>query len=186
MARRRLADKDKPKARHIPSLSERLKSRHHGGGVPAFPEWAEPEVLERMYGADAHYPPTMTRSAVEKLLDLIAAGNHLDTACICSGISSTTYRNWKEKGLNGTQPYADFLNLALEAEAEAEVTVASFLAAEAVLDPRVAQSFLGRRFPERWGRKVEEGISTDAVGTIVVQLAQVADDYQHEASKSES
>jgi hypothetical protein len=98
-------------------------------------------------------PPTLTPEVQKRICAAIRAGNFRDVAAGAAGIPVRTLRDWLRKGRDGTPgPYADFLHAVLEAERAAEIAAVALVLKAAKKDPRHAQWWLERKFPQRWGR----------------------------------
>jgi hypothetical protein len=54
----------------------------------------------------------------QRIIDLIAQGCDQKTACSICGIGERTFHEWKEKGLEGKAPYADFFDAVSKARNE--------------------------------------------------------------------
>ena len=101
-------------------------------------------------------PTKLTPELQEKICGLIATGNWAVTACKASGVSTSTYYEWRARGEREEEgPYADFLAAVEEADATAEIAAVAVLETGMASDPKLALTLLARRFPERWGPHTE-------------------------------
>ena len=130
-------------------------------------------------------PTLLTPERQQHLVDLIAAGNYLETACACVGIHYTTLRNWMVRGEEeGTGIYFDFFNAITRAEAEAEAQAVQSIAKAMPDDWRAGAHFLERRYADRWGRQdrmkadmthtgqvnVQHGVDSDSANALLAAL----------------
>ena len=99
-------------------------------------------------------PTKLTPELQTKVCALIEAGNYAETACACAGISSSTFYSWRQRGeREEAGEYADFAAAVDEAEAQAERKAVVMVQMGMRDDPRLAMTFLERRFPKRWQRR---------------------------------
>lgn len=156
----------------MPSLRDRLRRAKEE--APAFPEFADPKSPD--FSPD--YPPTMTLSAVTRLLDLVGTGNYLETAAAVSGLIPRKVHRWlrigegREEGEEPREPYSTFAELYRQAEAEAESRIVGAWSAEALVDYRAGAALLARRHPERWGRGREETTQETGIQSIHVHIGE--------------
>lgn len=116
-----------------------------------------------------------TPEVIKACADAIAEGASIEGACLLSGISVSTYYNWRARGEEGEEPFTAFL----EAVKGSETVIESRLV-EMILDvvPDKWQAgawFLERRFPERWGRRTmhehsggDKPVEVKTTGTVTV------------------
>src|SRR5436309_6286257 len=64
----------------------------------------------------------------KRLLDAIAAGNYIHTACAAVGIGESTYFKWIERGRAGESPYREFMEALTRAEQQAVVSLVDLVA----------------------------------------------------------
>ena len=96
----------------------------------------------------------LTPELQQKLVELIAAGNYVVTACRYVGISDDTYARWRERGrTEATGIYAEFAAAITRAEAQAEARAVALVAKAIPDDWRAGAHFLERRYADRWGRQ---------------------------------
>ena len=94
---------------------------------------------------------------VGRLIDLLVAGNYRDTAGTIAGLSSRALRLWMQKAEAGDPRYQPFAAVVTVAEALAEATAVRKVR-QAGHDPRfwaAEMTYLERRHPDRWGRRLE-------------------------------
>ena len=88
----------------------------------------------------------------KRLLDAIAAGNYIHTACAAVGIGESTYFKWLERGRAGESPYREFMEALTRAEQQAIVSLVEIVRSHAIADWRAAAFLLERRQKKDWGR----------------------------------
>lgn len=103
----------------------------------------------------------LTPEIIEKLFDLVRAGNYPQTACRALGLNPAMFANWMRQGEGKdrhrspspeTQAFAIRMR---EAEAKAEIASVETVVEGGLKDPTLALKFLSRRFRDRWGEVVE-------------------------------
>lgn len=116
--------------------------------------------------------PTKLEPEVEqKLLQTIGAGNYYEAACGYAGITYHTLRNWVRRAeaelervagsgrrsvRSEERIYVEFYEKLKKAEAQAEVTIVDQWQQQIPESWQAAMNFLARRYPERWGKQVQE------------------------------
>lgn len=128
----------------------------------------------------------LTPQLQRELCQIIGAGNYIETACGYVGIDVTTFCMWLQRG-EGTHPtrpktklHAEFVEAIRKAEAQAEaVRVARIAKAGQDGTWQADAWYLERRYPERWGRKVQDvrhsgNIDTAAIDYNALTKAQLA------------
>jgi hypothetical protein len=105
-------------------------------------------------------PTVLTEEVQAKVLHLLGAGNFITTACEASGLNYWTYHHWRSRWEkqdpedDGANRFAAFFERVNEAIRIGEATALKTLKVGA--PGWQAQAwFLERRFPKRWGKKVE-------------------------------
>lgn len=94
-----------------------------------------------------------TPELINQIAALVSSGNYIETACQISGISRSTFYDWKKKGEEGKRPFLEFLDTIKKAEAIAEAKRIQLISQASEENWQAAAWYLERRFPERWGRK---------------------------------
>ena len=131
----------------------------------------------------------LTPELQRNLCAVIGAGNYIQTACNYVGIDPTTFSMWLQRG-EGTHPtrpktklYVDFVEAIRKAEAQAEATRVARIAKAGQDGIWTADAwYLERRYPERWGRRVQEIKHSGSIDTATLnydslskaQLARIA------------
>jgi len=112
---------------------------------------------------------------IGRLVDALTAGNYRDTAATLSGIAARSVRGWMEAAERGDSRYEAVAQVIRIAEALAEAASVRNVRA-AGKDPRfwaADMTYLERRYPDRWARRVEE-----ARGGVTVIIGARADQVQ--------
>lgn len=138
-------------------------------------------------------PTKLTQGTYDEIVTLLAEGNYVVTVCTAVGIVEETFGNWMERGekdIDGTDHdgiYRRFFVSATRALAEGELAMVRAVRGKAVDrtalpdgyvegDWRAAAEFLQRRYPERWGKRVQETRHTDADGGPLKVTLQIVDE----------
>ena len=139
-------------------------------------------------------PSRLTPERSQRIAELVAAGNNVDTAAAAAGISEATFYGWMARGRaerdrlasskrakpKATEEmYLQFLEAVEKARAEAEARLV-LLISKAAQEPRTWQAaawLLERRTPEKWGRpwRPKEDNSADVAGAILKAIQGMAD-----------
>lgn len=113
---------------------------------------------------EAGRPTKLSPEIADRIVQIVEAGNYREVAANLAGISPTTFRAWMRKGKEeADSDFGDFRRRVLKAEATAETNMVLAIAAKAGEDPKHAQWWLERKFPDRWGKK-EQVRHADADG----------------------
>ena len=97
-------------------------------------------------------PLTLTPELCGLICQAIRDGNYREVAAKWAGVPVRTYLRWCARGKKEESgPYHDLWHAILEAEADAEIKMVDAVMKAAASDPRHAQWWLERKFPERWG-----------------------------------
>jgi hypothetical protein len=122
-------------------------------------------------------PSSINDSAlVQELLEHVRAGNYLETAAQAVGISKVTVYAWLKRGEAGEIPFNAFLNAFEKAQAQSELEDVRNVRKAGQKEQFWAASMthLERRFPERYGKRSEDGNSPKVVVQIGVQATDVS------------
>ena len=117
-------------------------------------------------------PTKLTDEAQTKIVNAIAAGNYLDAAAQYGGVTYDTLNDWMNKGKDGKAPnYVQFYHAVKKAEADAEILrVARINKAGQEGNWQADAWYLERRYPDKWGRRVQQTeISGRDGGDIVIK-----------------
>lgn len=103
-------------------------------------------------------PTKLTPEAHKAIVARVLAGNYRETACAAAGICSRTLRDWLRRGASGKPEdaiYAAFSADLDKAEAASESRQIAALTQAAAKDWRAAAWLLEKKYPKRWGSRVE-------------------------------
>jgi transposase len=115
--------------------------------------------------------PTKLNNELQKqIVDLIRAGNYIETASACAGINKDTLYDWLKRGAREKarkdgkidkreEIYVHFSDAVEKAIAEAEARDVMIIANASKNDWKASAWRLERKFPNKWGRK--EHITAD-------------------------
>jgi hypothetical protein len=136
---------------------ERYRRAHAKAEHQEAPRVLVPEINNAVDAAGRVGPPIKLTASVQKTIcEMVRAGNYLKIACAAAGISADSLSRWRKKGAAGEEPYAAFLRELEHAELDCESALVKKWHDAAPDDWRAARDLLARRFPDRWGRQVEE------------------------------
>lgn len=96
-----------------------------------------------------------------KILRALRAGAHLEIAALSAGITTRTLQMWLKKGRDGKEPYASFWNEVQETLAAVEVRIVRDIVNAGKLDPQHLRWWLERKYPERWGKRLQHEVKQD-------------------------
>jgi hypothetical protein len=101
-------------------------------------------------------PSKLTPEVQGKIVTAIRAGNYAQVAAVYAGITERTYYRWMELGERARGGrYLQFFQAVKAAEGEAEVRAVAIIQKKMPDDWRAAMSYLERKHPKRWGRRVD-------------------------------
>nr|PZN07741.1 MAG: hypothetical protein DIU64_11805 [Caldicoprobacter oshimai] len=101
-------------------------------------------------------PSKLTPEVQEKICNAIRAGNYYEAACAYAGIDYSTFRRWIIKGEKAKSgKYYDFCEAVKKAEYEAEMRLVAMWQKHMPDNWQAIATFLERRFPERWARRLD-------------------------------
>ena len=116
-------------------------------------------------------PSKLTPEAQQKIVQAVASGNYLETAAAYGGITYTTFNNWMNRGeARESKIYIEFFEAVKKAEADAEVLRVARISKAANEGNWQADAwYLERRYPNRWGKRVNEVSGPDG-GPVTIRL----------------
>lgn len=101
-------------------------------------------------------PSKLTKTVQDRLVRAIEAGNYYEAACGYAGIGYSTFRRWMVRGEKAKSgKYGELREAITRAEANAEVRMVAQWQKHMPEDYRAIRDFLERRFPDRWGRRMD-------------------------------
>lgn len=116
-------------------------------------------------------PTKLTSEVKEKFLQAIKLGLHYDDCCDYSGISRTTFYDWKNRK---EKKFLDFLDALKEAESTAKAKLIGDLQKDRSWQSKAW--ILERRWPDSWGRK--EKLQVDSKSEIDVNINSIAEELR--------
>jgi transposase len=112
-------------------------------------------------------PQKLTPEVAERLLLALRGGNYRKVACDYAGISQRTLRYWLQLGRERPKSrYAEFRRQVITAEREAEMAMVGTILRAAKDDPKHAEWWLARKYPDRWAKREEHRIAGPGGGPI--------------------
>tara|TARA_R100001163_G_scaffold65383_1_gene62356 strand:+ start:652 stop:1098 length:447 start_codon:yes stop_codon:yes gene_type:complete len=112
----------------------------------------------------------LTDNLANQLIDLVRRGNFLEVACRACGISPSQLHRWLERGHNGEEPYRDLGKRLSAAQAEAEIVLVESLNEAASRDWKAAAWKLERKYPDRYGPRLEARIESQVTDERIAVL----------------
>ena len=141
------------------------------------PDRSKPMTIAQGRGAaspvaGAGRPSKLTPVMRRRFLAAVRRGHHFKAACDYAGIGEQTFRAWMVRGAKDadesssiSSPYAEFRASVLAATSQAEDDLVKTFHKAGKKDWQASKEFLARRWPQRWGAKVNGG--DQAIGPIV-------------------
>jgi len=118
-------------------------------------------------------PPAskLTLEVQEKIVTAIRAGNYAQVAAVYAGITERTYYRWMELGEQARGGrYLQFFQAVKAAEGEAEVRAVAIIQKKMTGDWRAAMTYLERKHPKRWGRRMDVTSGDEPFAGIPVEI----------------
>jgi len=113
----------------------------------------------------------LTREVQEKITRVIRAGNYAYIAAEYAGISQTTFYRWLEQGAEQKRGrYREFREAVKAAEREAEIHAVATIQQHMGKNWQAAMTFLERKFPQRWGRRLDVTSDGHEIGKFEVVI----------------
>ena len=99
----------------------------------------------------------LTQEVIALIVECVREGNYQEVAAQWAGVSSRTLTHWLRLGRkNPNSMHGELLRAVQEAEAEAERKQVERIWRAAAEDPKHAEWWLERKFPQRWGSQKAE------------------------------
>ena len=99
----------------------------------------------------------LTPEVQAKVCALLRAGNYFDASCQAAGITEQTGYNWINRGESACSgKFFDFFEAVKRASAEGEAANVTVIKIASEKHWTAAAWLLERRFPGKWGRRVQE------------------------------
>jgi transposase-like protein len=111
-------------------------------------------------------PSKLTVEVQMRVCEALRGGNYRDVAAQWAGISPSTLAKWLKKK---DEKHLAFQRAVEEAERAAEVRAVAIVMKAASSEPRHAQWWLERKYPERWGRRDRHEVMGDGGGPVRVE-----------------
>lgn len=120
-------------------------------------------------------PPELTPELQAAVCKLVERGNRVTAACQVHGVSPRTLSNWRSRGQEGEQPFADFVQAVERAYAKAEADLVEDIRqgrSTRDFDNRALQFLLERGRREGWGPSITVKVE-EAKGTLLDVASEV-------------
>lgn len=126
----------------------------------------------------------------QKLLLALSTGNTPQTACQYAGCTYDVFRVWMQRGefleergdlyTPEEQEYVDFYHEANEAEIRTELQAVGAWQKQFSKDWKAARDYLARRYPKKWGQRVEidVGRKDEEILTLLAAVSQVDEEHK--------
>jgi transposase len=99
----------------------------------------------------------LTVEVADRIVQLLRAGNYVETAVAAAGIGRATFYEWLERGVpegsaQADAPFRAFRERVDRAKAEGEARNVALIVKAAATNWHAAAWMLERQYPDRWGR----------------------------------
>lgn len=111
-------------------------------------------------------PTKLTPEVRARLCEALRGGNYRETAALWAGVTPETLARWMQKK---GERFDQLRKEVLEAERAAEVRAVALVMKAAAADPKHAQWWLERKFPERWGRRDRHELMGEGGGPVKLE-----------------
>lgn len=100
-------------------------------------------------------PTKLTMEMQTEIVELIKAGNYVETACLVAGVSKQSFYQWLKKANASTRTnkYVVFRDAVKKAQAWAEARDVAIIARHSEEYWQAAAWRLERKYPDKWGRQ---------------------------------
>lgn len=123
---------------------------------------------ERKFKKGRGRPTKFDPEIANTIIEFIRAGNYVETAAAAAGIVKSTLYDWLKRGKRAKSGvFHNFSNAVEKAMAEAEVVDVTRIGIAAKEYWQAAAWRLERKFPKKWGRKIE--VAGDQNAPLVVK-----------------
>lgn len=138
----------------------RCSALTRGGDQCSKPAAPGRDVCKVHGGATTGRPLKLTADRITKIAKALRDGAYREQAATLAGIGRSTFYAWLERAeadreTDTPSPFRDLLDAVTRAEADAEAKAVGYVRVQAKQDWRAAAWFLERKYPHRWGRRLE-------------------------------
>lgn len=125
-------------------------------------------------------PEKLTPEIQEKVVQLLTAGNYIETAALMAGITKVSVYNWLKKGRAAKGGmYREFFNAIERAQAAAENRSVLLIGRAANDQWQAAAWMLERKFPAKWGLRVQVTVREELAAALArLQERLTPDEYE--------
>jgi hypothetical protein len=122
-------------------------------------------------------PTKFTPETQVEIVRIIKGGNYRCVAAEACGVAERTFAEWMAKGEEfPDSDFGKFRQAVIAAENHAEMGMVSAVNVGALTDPKHAEWWLERKFPDRWGRKERIELTGKDRGPVQVDLSAAGED----------
>ena len=119
---------------------------------------------------------------INRLLYAVSEGSYIEDACAFAGISSRTYRTWRERADNGEEYFVDLFEKIQERESKFKVETLRKRKeiGEEDRNPRALQWILERKYPTQFGETSKLQIQREDVEIVEMEFSdgELYEDFQ--------
>jgi transposase len=107
-------------------------------------------------------PTKLDADVAKRITDLVRVGNYVETAAAAAGVHKVTLHRWLRRGREEESgPYHDLFEALEKAQGESESRDVALLAKAAAEDWQAAAWRLERRFPRKYGARVQMSVQEE-------------------------
>lgn len=119
-------------------------------------------------------PRSIKPSHIEKIANLIRAGNYVKPSVLAVGVKYSTFLDYMNKGKKGISPYDEYYDIIQQAKAEFETGAVSKIS-ESGADGNIGAYMwmLPRMYPKRW--QTTQRIEAEVDNTQKIELIKYSD-----------
>ena len=119
---------------------------------------------------------------INRLLYAVSEGSYIEDACAFAGISSRTYRTWRERADNGEEYFVDLFEKIQERESKFKVETLRKIKeiGEEDRNPRALQWILERKYPTQFGETSKLQIQREDIEIVEMEFSdgELYEDFQ--------
>jgi hypothetical protein len=117
----------------------------------------EPPLCVSHVGGKVGRKAALTDEVADRIVQLLRAGNYVETAVAAAGVGRATFYEWLGRGdpdgtVGADEPFRAFRERVDHARAEGEARNVALIANAAATSWHAAAWMLERQYPDRWGK----------------------------------
>ena len=131
-------------------------------------------AIKHKFGKKMGRPTKLTADIQSEIVELIKAGNYIETACAVAGLHKSTFYDWMKIADASTNKnkYTNFSDAVKKAMAWAEARDVAIIARHSEKYWQAAAWRLERKYPDKWGR---QKLEVQHSGKIDAEVSHIAD-----------